>query len=195
MQRWKETRDSSLCFHSQCCFIFSNQTSGSALCCCRLFFIPALPKWHIIHCDQQGVLAATFAFWIPVTIRQAIIHHKTKQPSLGKITTNLVIHRKEKQSYLHKTVCGAHHPRRIMLCSVWAEFKQASAGFGLSLHSFLHFPRCMASCFQCRVFLQLLPLAVFPQTVRKQTAAGRQTGRGLLLAEFYIWEHYWLGCL
>lgn len=117
-------------------------------------------------------LATTFKMLsgFPVTIQLAIIHRKTNHLALGKITPNLAVQEKEKQHYLHKTVCGARHPLRIIPCSVLAEFKWTSTDFGLSFYSFLPFPPGTQRCIFTAASSQLLlPPAVFPQTVRKQT--------------------------
>lgn len=70
---------------------------------------------HVVRSDRRGALAIKIekAFWISVSSDQANINIKSHS-MLGKMTVNVVIHRKQKQHYLHHAVCGTDHPVRII---------------------------------------------------------------------------------
>ncbi len=92
---------------------FQIKQMGQPFVPAEYFYLPYLKGiWHalISRVFQQSKFKMLSGFeW--VGIRQILTWNISM---LGKIIVNAAIHRKEKQQYLHYTVCGADHPGRII---------------------------------------------------------------------------------
>lgn len=164
VHRWRERRDSALRFSSGCQYIlFKSNKWVSPLFQQNIFTCPIWKAYNTLWsagCFRNQNLKCCM-IW--VSRHQANINLK-HICMLGKIIVNLIIHRKEKQHYLHYTVCGADHSGRIICALTEQNLNRPQL---ISSPPILHSPGTLLHVSVPCCFHQHSLPAMFPQSVKK----------------------------